>query len=244
MAFKQEQIDALKAPLSREHVTQRSQSGRTLSYIEGWHAISEANRIFGFDAWDSHTETEKLFEPYQDDKKQWRVGYMGKCTISVAGVLRTGVGYGSGISRDLGDAHESALKEAETDARKRALMTFGNPFGLALYDKTQSNVADATPEPPKPKNDAGVMKVKAWAAEHLADLHSSEDGEDFIQKLEASKGHWIRVCGKYPGVWVGPERTGLVNDGAAAAQIYEVRDSYDTFIQMVEAKAADAKESK
>ena len=33
-------------------------------------------------------------------------------------------------------------KEAETDARKRALMTFGNPFGLALYDKTQANVAD------------------------------------------------------------------------------------------------------
>ena len=25
---------------------------------------------------------------------------------------------------------------------KRALMTFGNPFGLALYDKSQSNVAD------------------------------------------------------------------------------------------------------
>jgi hypothetical protein len=25
---------------------------------------------------------------------------------------------------------------------KRAFMTFGNPFGLALYDKTQSNVGD------------------------------------------------------------------------------------------------------
>ena len=29
---------------------------------------------------------------------------------------------------DLGQAHESAIKEAETDAMKRALMTFGNPF--------------------------------------------------------------------------------------------------------------------
>ncbi|MDM7954732.1 MAG: Rad52/Rad22 family DNA repair protein [Cyanobium sp. CZS 25K] len=35
----------------------------------------------------------------------------------------------------MGQAHESALKEAETDAMKRALMTFGHPFGLALYDK-------------------------------------------------------------------------------------------------------------
>ena len=32
------------------------------------------------------------------------------------------------------------LKAAETDATKRALATFGNPFGLALYDKDQSQV--------------------------------------------------------------------------------------------------------
>jgi hypothetical protein len=44
---------------------------------------------------------------------------------------------------DLGQAHESALKEAETDAMKRALMTFGNPFGLALYDKRQRQVSSA-----------------------------------------------------------------------------------------------------
>ena len=57
-------------------------------------------------------------------------------------VTREGVGAGHGIDVDLGQAHESAIKEAETDAMKRALMTFGNQFGLALYDKTQANVAD------------------------------------------------------------------------------------------------------
>lgn len=40
----------------------------------------------------------------------------------------------------LGEAHEKALKEAETDAMKRALTTFGNPFGLALYDREQKGV--------------------------------------------------------------------------------------------------------
>ena len=49
---------------------------------------------------------------------------------------------------DLGLAHESALKEAETDAMKRALMTFGNPFGLALYDREQRNVAPPPTDPP------------------------------------------------------------------------------------------------
>ena len=39
-----------------------------------------------------------------------------------------------------GEAHELALKAAETDATKRALATFGNPFGLALYDRELAGV--------------------------------------------------------------------------------------------------------
>ena len=39
-----------------------------------------------------------------------------------------------------GQAHEIALKSAETDATKRALATFGNPFGLALYDREQLGI--------------------------------------------------------------------------------------------------------
>ena len=60
--------------------------------------------------------------------------------------MREGCGAGHGIDRDLGQAHESAIEEAETDAMKRALMTFGNTFGLALYDKDQTNVAEEVDE--------------------------------------------------------------------------------------------------
>jgi hypothetical protein len=71
------------------------------------------------------------------------VTYICRVTIRVGDVARDGCGAGHGIDRDAGQAHESALKEAETDAMKRALMTFGNPFGLALYDKgwTDAKVA-------------------------------------------------------------------------------------------------------
>jgi recombination DNA repair RAD52 pathway protein len=55
--------------------------------------------------------------------------------------VREGTGAGHGIDADLGQAHESAIKEAESDAMKRAFMQFGNPFGLALYDKTRASVA-------------------------------------------------------------------------------------------------------
>jgi hypothetical protein len=56
-------------------------------------------------------------------------------------LIREGTGAGHGIDVDLGLAHESAIKEAETDAMKRALVTFGNPFGLALYDRSQRQVS-------------------------------------------------------------------------------------------------------
>jgi recombination DNA repair RAD52 pathway protein len=40
------------------------------------------------------------------------------------------------------------MKEAETDAMKRAAITFGDRFGLALYDKSQSHVDyDEAPAP-------------------------------------------------------------------------------------------------
>jgi DNA recombination protein Rad52 len=152
MAFTEDQIAALRAPLDRAHVKIKPGRGNH-SYIEGWHAIAEANRIFGFDGWDREladlrvvTETATKIGDSQRDG--WRVGYVAKvritvCQIDGERVIREGTGYGSGIDVDLGSAHESAAKEAETDAMKRALMTFGNPFGLALYDKTQAEVADS-----------------------------------------------------------------------------------------------------
>jgi len=151
MPFSDTQIKALEAPLSREVVKQREQAGRKFSYVEGWHVIAEANRIFGFDRWASETIDVKCVN--EKDRligKQalpgFGVTYIARVRISVntgdITLFREGYGAGHGIDQDLGQAHESAVKEAETDARKRALMTFGNPFGLALYDKAQTNVAD------------------------------------------------------------------------------------------------------
>jgi DNA repair and recombination protein RAD52 len=145
MNFSSEQVKALSAPLDRSHVAQRSQGGGQVSYIEAWHAIAEANRIFGFDGWNRETiDLRQIGEPREVNGKI-RVDYSARVRITVGGVTRDGCGFGQGIDKDVGQAHESALKEAETDAMKRALMTFGNPFGLALYDKTQANVADTPP---------------------------------------------------------------------------------------------------
>jgi DNA recombination protein Rad52 len=148
-AFTPKTIAALDAPLVRDNVKQREQAGRKLFYIEGWHAIAEANRIFGFDGWTRQTldirsvsERERKIGKPPNTRDGWGVSYVVKVRVTVGDIVREGIGAGHGIDVDLGLAHESAIKEAETDAMKRALMTFGNPFGLALYDKEQANVAD------------------------------------------------------------------------------------------------------
>jgi DNA recombination protein Rad52 len=150
--FTPEQLASLAKPLDRARVKTRKQSGKTLSYIEGWHAIAEANRIFGFGAWDRETletrcvsERERMIGR-ENPKPGWGVTYTARVRIRVGAIVRDGWGAGQGIDVDLGLAHESALKEAETDAMKRALMTFGNPFGLALYDKEQREVAEPQPD--------------------------------------------------------------------------------------------------
>jgi len=167
MSLNTEQKSYLAAPLSRAHVKSRSQAGRQLSYIESWHAIAEANRIFDFDGWSSETVDIKCVhegerEIGQQKRAGWAVSYTAKVRVTVAGVVREGIGAGHGIDVDKGLAHESAIKEAESDARKRCLMTFGNPFGLALYDKTQSEAVDE-PKTPKPETTpAATRTVEQW----------------------------------------------------------------------------------
>jgi DNA recombination protein Rad52 len=153
--FSAEQITALSAPLDRAKVRQRRQGRSQVSYLEGWQVIAEANRIFGFDGWQRETialrcvhQSERLIG--EEQRPGWGVTYTARVRISVSAsttgqpaLVREGCGAGHGIDTDLGQAHESALKEAETDAMKRALMTFGNAFGLALYDKQQREVTRA-----------------------------------------------------------------------------------------------------
>ena len=158
--FSAEQITALSAPLDRAKVRQREQGRSSVSYLEGWQVIAEANRIFGFDGWQRETVALRCVNQSErtigrDQKPGWGVTYTARVRISVStagqpALIREGCGAGHGIDADLGQAHESALKEAETDAMKRALMTFGNPFGLALYDKQQREVTSSAAPAPVP----------------------------------------------------------------------------------------------
>ena len=135
MTFTKEQTEQLNQPIDPKVVAFRKQGNMQLAYLESWYVINEANRIFGFDGWQS--ETVQL-DCVQSD--EFCVTYIAKVRVTIGDVIREGVGagHGKGKSVNLGDKHESAVKEAESDARKRAFMQFGSQFGLSLYDRTKA----------------------------------------------------------------------------------------------------------
>lgn len=156
MTFTENQIAALEAKLDPSHVKPPQQYGPKGDYLEGWHVIAEANRIFGFDGWsyeavDTKCVCEAQRKIGKAQKDGWGVTYTSRVRVIVQGIVREDFGAGHGYDVDLGLAHESAVKEAITDALKRTLRTFGNPFGLALYDKSRANVGTDAPPVDKPK---------------------------------------------------------------------------------------------
>lgn len=143
MGFSAKQVLALRRNLKGAHIRTKERNGRELSYVEAWHAIAEANRIFGFDGWDRETIETRCVSG-REVRGTYHAVYTAKVRITVhAGpqtIVREGHGTGEGHGASLGDTHDIALKAAETDATKRALATFGKPFGLALYLGDRSGV--------------------------------------------------------------------------------------------------------
>jgi hypothetical protein len=136
MAFTDSKLSKLKEKVKAQHIKAREAEGIILHYLEGWHVIAEANRIFGFDGWDRETVHSQCVWIKQMGSR-FSASYVTRIKIIVrAGdirILREGSGAGEATGATPGQVHELALKAAETDATKRALSTFGNAFGLSLY---------------------------------------------------------------------------------------------------------------
>lgn len=194
----------LSQPLNPKHVRKPTGAfGPKGDYIEGWHAIAEANRIFGHDGWSYapvSLEQVSLVEGVDGKgKPQWQAAYTCLVRVSAIGVERTDVGFGSGFAKQVGDAVEGATKEAVTDALKRCLRTFGHPFGLALYDKARTHVGVPDPEPAdlRDRIKAAIGKTKIRSALKLLwenpKTEAAMDGLPEPMQLELQRAysdHW------------------------------------------------------
>lgn len=167
--FNEEQVRMLEEKLNSSYVSKRKQSGVSLSYLEGYHVIDEANRIFGFDGWSYFVSDIKVVGEQDvkigaQKKDGTEVGVIATVEVCVSNdegsVTRQDVGFGSQRGTSHVSVYEMAYKEAVTDALKRALRSFGNQFGNALYDKTQKNVTEDSAKPVKGKSKSKKTSAK------------------------------------------------------------------------------------
>jgi recombination DNA repair RAD52 pathway protein len=140
--FTKEQHEQLLKPLNESRVAKRQQAGRSLSYLEAWDVKAHLIRIFGFGGWSADVVDSSLVFEEKNEKGNWDVGYKvtlrlrihGKNTMSFDDTTYTEAAVGSSSLPRRGDAHDMAIKTAESDALKRAAINLGTQFGLSLYN--------------------------------------------------------------------------------------------------------------
>jgi DNA recombination protein Rad52 len=199
MGFSAKQLHALRRHVDERWVRTREINGRELSYIEGWYAISQANRIFGFDGWSRETLDSKCVLA-RENRGNFIAVYTAKVRVTVAAgdaqVFREGHGTGEARADSPGEVHDTALKAAETDATKRALATFGRPFGLELYVNRMDvrRSPSKTAVPPRQKLD-GPSAHQSAASPPDPEIHPTKtqtssivagNGSTHAEKVDAS----------------------------------------------------------
>lgn len=170
----EERIALLEEQIPRSAVRTRNEAGLTLSYVDGHYVVARLNAALGHDNWSYNVDELSQVSQTNDEKGgkaytnvSYRAQVQLRWTVNdeeYYTVTRMDVGFGHGRSTNAGKAHESAGKEAVTDALKRAARTLGNSMGLALYEKEQTGVSDEAPAPKKRGKKAEAASEEAPAA--------------------------------------------------------------------------------
>ena len=143
--FNKNQIEVLNKELDSNRIKIREKGNVSLSYIEGFDVIDTANLIFGFGNWSYLISKLEQVSQEQNHNQNFVVCYKAVVKLIIKdenhskSISRQDVGFGTGVSKTLADAHENAGKESVTDALKRTLRSLGNQFGNSLYDKSRNH---------------------------------------------------------------------------------------------------------
>ena len=141
--------------------------------------------------------------------------YSATVKVTVPGApSRTDVGFHT-VAEENGEGHETACKGAVTDALKRALRTFGDQFGNALYGEQPAATGQAAK-----RAGTAADSLAPSLRKKLVDL-GVEQGFDEEQLHAAVKGR----TGKSLDELTAPELTPLVE--GAARKLRQMRESQE-----------------
>jgi recombination DNA repair RAD52 pathway protein len=119
-----------------------------MSHLETWDVRAHLTRIFGFGGWDEVDAGPGTVCLYAEKtttragKDAWKVAYRATRRLTVRDQYgqtlceyeATAVGESVMPEFKRGDAHDMAIKTAESQALKRCAINLGTQFGLSLYD--------------------------------------------------------------------------------------------------------------
>ena len=131
-----EQRTMLLKPINPARV---GKDGKGFPHLEAWDVRRVLIGIFGFGNWSADiTAMELIFEEKIGDgpKPRWTVAYRAQCQLRIH-TLTTYTEWAAGDATNYpsrADAHDQAMKTAESQAFKRCAVNLGDQFGLSLYD--------------------------------------------------------------------------------------------------------------
>ena len=210
-----EQYSQLLKPLNPSRVAKRTGGGnKSLSYLEAWDVKAHLIRIFGFLNWSADViESALAFEEQKDEK--WSVGYKVVLRLTIFSdpegynrVTYTEAAVGSAILGQRGEAHDMAIKTAESDALKRAAINLGTQFGLSLYDNGSTkdvvgktldrDTVSQEGEPELPVTEISeTVPDSDGAAEWIASMKEAIDAKDVPALLNMKKAMQTEKVAEY-----------------------------------------------
>jgi recombination DNA repair RAD52 pathway protein len=197
------QLRALHNNINKDRVARRD----GMSYLEAWDVKTSLIRVFGYAGFSAECLEAKIIREEQvpqarnPEKMNWSVSAQAtvRLTIHQTGAVYTESAIANNKQPDWGEAADTALKSAESDALKRAAIYLGTQFGLSLYaDGATSDVVKTVLAPDQ--------------ADIVRDINTSRvdspERQDALDRLQARmKVHPTATLTEAPAVVVEPTVT-------------------------------------
>lgn len=183
------QQEILLRPLNSTRVAQRTQSGRSLSYLEAWDVKAHLIRIFGFGGFSADVLSADVAFA-EKNGNNWDVGYkvVLRLAIHQLGCTYTEAAVGTAHLPNLGEAHDMAIKTAESDALKRCAINLGTQFGLSLYDNGRLTDVVSVPGIPAPLSPWAVTPVRSDSDQPDDGVASTDDDMAAVNVVKETLG--------------------------------------------------------
>lgn len=169
----------LKVLFSELHKSRVGKNPKGFNHVQQWDVRRFLIRVFGFGGYDTELKSIECVREIErpagkDDhgnpKFRYTVVYRVHQRLTIKDVAGNPIAYFDGVATgdarnqpSIGDAHDGAVKEADSQSLKRAAVNLGDAFGLSLYNggSTDPVVLWSAAHPPKA---AGSEKPEAVSA--------------------------------------------------------------------------------